>query len=443
MYDNKKMFILGMARSGYEVAKVLAKHNCTILITDMKEQDEEKVNELKQLGINLIVTDKPEELLDNTFDYVVKNPGIKVEHPVCLKAETLNIPVINELEVAYHYLPANTKIVAITGSNGKTTTTTLTYEILKAANLPAHLGGNIGFPMCSLLNDLKENDIIVIELSAQQLHDFYDFKTDIGILTNLTPVHLDHFKTYENYKRCKKKIFNHHTNSDLAILNGNDQDVLDLTNDIKSNKVYFSANKKCDIYIENSAIHYNGEEIIKLDEIRVKGNHNYENIMCAIVVAKKFNVSNEVIKEVLNKFSGVEHRLEFVKKLNNREFYNDSKATNVTSTIIALDSFNKPTILLLGGLDRGHSFDELLPHMKNVKLVVCYGETKDRILDFCNQNKIECYKTEILEEATKLAYNLSGENDVILLSPACASWDQYEKFEDRGDDFKRIVELLK
>ncbi len=443
MYDNKKMFILGMARSGYEVAKVLIKHNCTILITDMKEQDEEKVNELKRLGINLIITDSPEELLDESFDYVVKNPGIKLEHPVCLKANELNIPVINELEVAYHYLPKNTKIVAITGSNGKTTTTTITYEILKAANLPVHLGGNIGYPMCSILDDLKENEIIVIELSAQQLHDFSSFKTNIGILTNLTPVHLDHFKTYENYQRCKKKIFDHHTINDLAILNGNDQDILKLTNDIKSNKIYFSASKKGDIYLDNDAIYYKDEEIIKLDEIRVKGNHNYENIMCAIVVAKEFNVSNEIIKEVLNKFSGVEHRLEFVKRFNNREFYNDSKATNVISTNIALDSFNKPTILLLGGLDRGHSFDELLPHMKNVKFVVCYGQTKDRILEFCIKNKIECYKKETLEDSVKLAYNLSVENDVILLSPACASWDQYKKFEDRGDDFKRIVELLK
>ncbi len=442
MYNNKKMFILGMARSGYEVAKVLANHNCDIIITDMKEQDNEKVKELKTMGIDLIITDKPEELLDDSFSYVVKNPGIKLDHKVCLKAKELNIPVINELEVAYHYLPKNTKIIAITGSNGKTTTTTLTYEILKQANLPVHLGGNIGFPMCSLLNELKENEIIVIELSAQQLHDFDDFKTDIGILTNLTPVHLDHFKTYENYKRCKKKIFNHHTNLDLAILNGGNQDVVDLTNDIKSKKVYFSSSNDCDICIKNDAIYYN-EEIIKLSDIKLKGNHNYENIMCAIVVAKQFNISNEVIKEVLTNFTGVEHRLEFVKELNKRQFYNDSKATNVTSTIIALDSFNSSTILLLGGLDRGHSFDELLPHMKNVRFVVCYGETKDRILDFCNKNNILCYKKDTLKEATIFAYDNSKEDDVILLSPACASWDQYEKFEDRGDDFKWVINNLR
>jgi len=441
MYDNKKMFILGMARSGYEVAKLLSCHNCKILITDQKEQDKDKVEELEKLGINLIVTDDPCELLNESFDYVVKNPGIKVEHPVCLKAESLNIPVINELEVAYHYLPKDVKIVAITGSNGKTTTTTLTYEFLKEANLPVHLGGNIGFPMSSLVNSTKKGDIIVLELSAQQLHDFYEFRADIGILTNLTPVHLDHFKTYENYKRCKKKVFNN--NTDIAIINGNDEDVLDLTDDLKLEKIYFSATKKCDLYIENNSIYYKNEKIVDLDDIRVKGNHNYENIMCAIAVSKYFSVDNEVIKKVLDSFAGVEHRLEFVKKLNGREFYNDSKATNVKSTIIALNSFSKSTILLLGGLDRGHLFDELIPFMKNVKYVICYGETKDRIEEFCKNNNYECYKTEKLEDATKIAYNLSDENDVILLSPACASWDQYAKFEDRGDDFKRVVESLK
>ena len=442
MYDNKKMFILGMARSGYEVAKVLANHNCDIVITDMKEQDEEKVKELKELGVNLIITDKPADLLDDSFSYVVKNPGIKLDHPVCLKANDLNIPIINELEVAYHYLPKNVKIVGITGSNGKTTTTTLTYNILKEAGLPVHLGGNIGYPMCSLLESVKENDILVLEISGHQMHDFKDFKIDIGVMTNLSPTHLDHFGTYENYIKNKVRIFKYHNNNDIAILNGNNIDVLNNTKDIKSTKIYFSAYKDCDACIKNNAIYYK-EEIIKLDEIKLKGNHNYENIMCAVIVAKQFNVSNEIIKKVLITFGGVEHRLEYVRTLNSREFYNDSKATNVVSTNIALDSFNKPTYLLLGGLDRGHSFDELLPHMKNVKAVVCYGETKDRILDFCNKNNIECYKKDNLEESIKKAYELSIDNSVVLLSPACASWDQYAKFEDRGDEFKKVVNSLK
>lgn len=442
MYDNKKMFILGMARSGYEVAKLLSSKNCEILITDMKEQDENHVQELKKLNINLIVTDKPEDLLDETFDYVVKNPGIKLDHKVCLKAESLGIPVINELEVAYHYLPKNTKIIGITGSNGKTTTTTLTYEILKKANLPVHLGGNIGFPMSSKIKEMKENEILVLEIAAQQLHDFKDFKTDIAVLTNLTEVHLDHFKTYENYKNNKKVIFRHHDDSNIAIINKGDIDSISLTSDIDSKKIYYSSNVEADLYLKDEAIYYKEEKIINLDDILIKGNHNYENIMCAIAVSKEFNVSNDVIKEVLNSFTGVEHRLEFVKDVNGRKFYNDSKATNVKSTTIALNSFNKPTILLLGGLDRGHSFDELNEYMKNVKLVVCYGETKERILDFCHRFNYNCIKVDNLEEATKKAYENSSLDDVILLSPACASWDQYKCFEDRGLEFKNIINRI-
>lgn len=442
MYDNKKMFILGMARSGYEVAKVLVSHGCKVLITDGKEQDIDHVKELLSLGVEYIQTENQVDLLDDTFDYVVKNPGIKLNAPVIEKAKKLNIPVINELEVAYHYLPTGVKIIGITGANGKTTTTTLTYEILKNADLPVHLGGNIGFPMSSLITRVEKDDIIVLEISAQQLHDFDDFKTDIGVLTNLTEVHLDHFGTYENYKRCKKKIFAHHTKTNIAIINGNDKDVVELTEDIPSTIVTFSSSKKSDLYIEENAIYYKGEKLIALSDIRLKGNHNYENIMCAIAVAKQFDVSNEVIRKVLESFSGVEHRLEFVKRVEGREFYNDSKATNVKSTQIALSSFHQPTILLLGGLDRNHSFEELYDYMKNVKFVVCYGETKNRIYDFCKSHNIDCYIKDTLQEATKVAYSLSDNGDVILLSPACASWDQYACFEDRGNDFKQTVETL-
>ena len=440
MYDNKKIFVLGMARSGYEVAKLLSNHDCKILVTDSNEQDIDHVKELKGLGIDVVITDKQDELLDNTFDYVIKNPGISPDAATCLKAKDLSIPIINELEVAYHYLKDNVKIVGITGSNGKTTTTTLTYEILKHAGLPVHLGGNIGYPMSSLVSRVNENDIIVLELSAQQLENFSDFKVNIGVLTNLTPVHLDRYKTFENYMNYKKKIYNNGT--EVAILNGSDKDVVNLTNDLVSKKIYFSSSKKCDLYIEDNAIFYNKNKVISLDEIRLKGNHNYENIMCSVAVAKEFNVPDDVIKDVLNNFSGVEHRLEFVARINKREFYNDSKATNVKSTIIALSSFDKPTILLLGGLDRGHSFDELLPYMKNVKFGVCYGETKNRIEEFCKDNGYECYKLDNLTEATKTAYNLSSEEDIILLSPACASWDQYKCFEDRGNEFKSIVNSL-
>lgn len=439
MYDHKSIFILGMARSGYEVAKLLSKHNCKILITDREEQDLNQVLELESLGIKYITSTKQEDLLDNSFDYVVKNPGVKIDHPVCIKAESLNIPVINELEVAYHYLNEGVKIIGITGSNGKTTTTTLVYEILKEANLPVHLGGNIGFPMSSFINKINKNEIFVLEISAQQLHDFIDFKVDIAILTNLTEVHLDHFKTYDYYKQIKKKIFN---NSEIAIINKDDHDSLLLTDDI-NNKKYFSIKDKTDIYLYNDAIYYLDQKVIDVSDIKIKGNHNYQNIMCAILVAKEFNVNNEIITKALKKFIGVEHRLEFVRNLNERKFYNDSKSTNVKSTQIALSAFDKPTILLLGGLDRNHPFDDLLPYLNKTKMIICYGETKERIKQFALKNNIECHVLNTLEAAINTAYDLSDKDDIILLSPACASWDQYKDFEQRGQEFKRVVNNLR
>lgn len=443
MFENKKIFILGMARSGYEVAKFLSKYNNKILITDIKMQDKDKMEELSNLGINVIITDNPLDLFNNSFDFVVKNPGIKLDHPLVLKAQELNIPVVNEVEVAYHFLPKNISIIGITGSNGKTTTTTLIYEFLKEGNYPVHLGGNIGIPLSNLVDNVKENDILVLEISGHQLHDMYDFKTNVSVMTNLSEVHIDHFKTYENYIKNKCKIFNNHTSNDLAILNLDNKDVYNNTKNIKSSKLFFSSTKDADICIKSGFIYYKNEKIVNISDIRLKGVHNLENIMCAIGATKKFGISNESINNVLSKFAGVEHRIEFVDKINGREFYNDSKATNVKSTQIALSSFDCPTILLLGGLDRGHSFDELKDYLTHVKYIVCYGETKNRIKEFANKVNVDCTIVDTLEEAVKFSYEISESGDVILLSPACASWDQYDSFEKRGEEFKRVVGELK
>lgn len=440
MFKDKKIFILGMARSGYEAALVLSRDN-KVLITDRKEQELSKVEKLEDNGVKVIISEDPIDLLDDTYDYVVKNPGIKLDHPIVVKANMLNIPVINEVEVAYHYLP-NVKIIGITGSNGKTTTTTLTYEILKKAKLPVHLGGNIGYPLCSLVDVCKDGDILVLEISGHQLHDCSDFKTDIGVMTNLSEVHIDHFGTYDNYKYNKSLIFRHHTDKDIAILNKENSDVLDVTKDIKSKKLYFSSKNDADACIINNYININGENIININDIKIKGMHNYENIMCALLVAKEFNVSNEVIKEVLTTFNGVEHRIEFVKNVNGVDFYNDSKATNVKSTQIALNTFKNPTILILGGLDRGHSFEGLKEYLGNTKAIVCYGETKKRIKEFCDSIGITCYVVDNLVEATKKSYELSSNGYTVLLSPACASWDQFKCFEDRGNLFKEVVNGL-
>lgn len=442
MFENKKIFILGMARSGYEAAKLLAKHNNTILITDKKEQKEEHINELKKLGVDIHICDDPTDLLDETFDYVIKNPGIKLDHQVVLKAEELGITVTNEVEVAYSFLPSTVKIIGITGSNGKTTTTTLIYEILKTAGKDVYLGGNIGYPVCSLVDIVNDDSILVLEISGHQLHDTINFKTNVSVMTNLSEVHIDHFGTYENYKLNKCKIFKYHTPNDLAILNLENEDVINGSKDINSRKIYFSSKKKSNLYIDNNSIYYNDEEVVRLDNIKLKGVHNYENIMCAIGAVKEFGVSNEDINKLLTTFTGVEHRIEYVNEINGREFYNDSKATNVKSTQIALSAFKNPTILLLGGLDRGHSFDGLTKYLKNTKLIVCFGETKNRIKEFANSINMDCIVVDTLKEAVGEAYSNSKKGDIILLSPACASWDQYDNFEDRGNEFKNIVNNL-
>lgn len=441
MFKNKKIFVLGMGKSGKSVAKLLSKDN-HVLITDMKCDNLDEISELEKLGVNVIITKDQTSIFDNTYDYVVKNPGVRLDHPVVLKAQKFNIPVITELEVAYRYLP-EVKIIGITGSNGKTTTTTITYEFLKTAGLPVHLAGNIGLPLCDQIDDIKKGDILVVEVSSHQLVNLDKFKADIAVLTNLYQVHLDFFGTYEKYKLNKLRIFNNQSANSVAILNKGDSEVYELTKDLIVSKKYFSSkDEQADIYIDGDFIVYKNEKLLELSSIRVKGIHNYENIMAAILVAKEFNVSNEVIKEVLNNFAGVEHRIEFVTKLNGREFYNDSKATNVDSTITALKSFNNDVVLILGGLDRGHSFDPLLPYLTHVKHIVCYGETKERIKEFALKNNIDVTVTDSLEEATHAAYNISLEGDTILLSPACASWDQYKNFEQRGDEFKEIVSSL-
>ena len=442
MFEDKKIFILGMARSGYESAKVLAKNRCNVLVTDMKEQKEEHVKELLELGVRIEITNDPVALLDDSFDYVVKNPGVKLDHPICLKAKELGIKIVSEVDVAYSFMK-NVQIIGITGSNGKTTTTTLIYEFLKEHNADVYLGGNIGYPVCSLVDKVKDNSILVLEIAGHQLHDCHIFKTNVSVMTNLEEVHIDHFGSFDFYKENKAKIFNHHTNEDLAIYNIGNIDVVDKVKNINSTKVSFSAlDIESDLYLKDNSIYYKDEKIIDTKDIMIQGNHNYENIMCAIAATKKYGVTNEEIFNVLNRFGGVEHRIEFVKNVNGVDFYNESKATNVKSTQIALNAFDKPTILILGGLDRGHSFDELESYLKNTKLIVCYGETKNRIKEFADKINIKCIIKDNLVESTLECFNNSQSGDVILLSPACASWDQYKCFEDRGNEFKNVVNNL-
>lgn len=445
MFENKKIFILGMARSGYHAARILAKRGNTIVLNDKNaNQDKNHIKELEDLGVRVILGDHPDDILDESFDYLIKNPGVHFDHKYLKYAEEHNIKVINEIEMAYHLLPKGVKLVAITGTNGKTTTTSLTYEIVSAA-FPGrtHLAGNIGFPLCEVIEDIKENDYLVMEIGVPQLHDFYDFNPDIAVLTNIYEAHLDMFGTREYYNENKLRIFQNHTSKNIAIINKGNEDAYRITKNIKSTKKYFTSKKKIDgAYLENGKIYYYGEEIIDTKDIKLQGNHNYENVMCAIMIAKELGISNEIMCKAISEFTGVEHRIEYVRTFEGKDFYNDSKATNITATQIALSAFKKPTIILLGGQERTQNFLDLKDYMKNTKVVVCYGECKERCKKQIDSLGIKCTIVNTLKEAVEVANKESVSGDVILLSPASASWDQYAKFEDRGDEFKKLVKEL-
>lgn len=448
MFENKKIFILGLARSGYQAAKILIERGNEVILNDGKPEeklDQEQIKELRELGVTLIFGEHPDDILDNTFDYLVKNPGVPIDHKYVLKARELGIEVINELEMAYRLLPENVKIIAITGTNGKTTTTTLTYEIMKKAfGSKVYLAGNIGYPLCSILNDIKSGDIIVTEVSCQQLENLSQFKPDVALMTNLSPAHIDFLKSYENYKRVKAKLFANQTSKEVAILNIENDDVIEETKNIKSTVKYFSSKKEINGgYLKDNDLYYYGEKVMSRDDIFIAGMHNVENCLSAIMLVKEFGVSNEIIKEVISNFRGVEHRLEYVDTVAGRRFYNDTEATNIKCTQIALASFDKPTIIILGGLERGQDFAELTPFMGNVKAIVGIGQCRDRVLEYGKSLNIPTYSYEHLSDGFDKCYSESSEGDIILLSPASASWDQYKECEVRGAEFKKKVEDLK
>ena len=440
MFENKKIVILGMARSGYEVAKYLAKRNNYITINDLNtNQDENHIKELEELGVKIVLGNHPDDLINKDVDYLIKNPGVPIDHKYVIEAKNLGIEVLNEVEVSARLMRKDIHLIGITGTNGKTTTTTIIYEILKAKFQDrVHLTGNMGYPLISFLDKFKKDDFIVMETSSQQLENLDKFNPEVAVLTNVSEAHLEFFKTYEHYKELKKRIFKNHTSENLAIINRMDEESLKLTEDIKSNKVYFSEYKDDLCYIENEFIYYKGNKVIDTKEIILKGMHNYQNIMAAIIVAKHYGVEDEIINKVVKEFKGVEHRLEFVREVDGKKYYNDSKATNLVSTQIALKSFDKDTLLILGGYERGQNFKELIPYLDNVKVILAIGETKERIKEELSDYNVIVFDT--LKEAMKEIKDYDVE--IVLLSPAAASWDQYKKFEERGEEFKNIVNNL-
>ncbi len=437
MYKNKKILILGGAKSGFSVAKLLAPDN-EVILTDKNKLSGNNTEILNDLNVKVIITDNQGELLDESFDYVIKNPGISMDHPVCVKASILNIQVINEMEVAFSFIPKGVTVVGITGSNGKTTTTTIVYEILKKSNDNVVLGGNIGIPLCDIVNDLNSDSILILEISDHQLLNMYNFKTSISLITNLCPTHLDFHGTYESYKKCKKKIFNNHTEENIAIVDKNSDEVTSLIKDISSEIKYFNDSKN---YVGKNGIFVNNELIVELSDILVVGEHNYQNILCALMIINEIGIDKKAVKEFLEDFKGVEHRIEYVTKVNDVRYFNDSKSTNPTSTITALRTFTDPIHLILGGMERSQDFNELNNDLGNIKCIYAIGETTERIKDYASKLNVKCVECYTLDKAINEIKNNSelSANDIVLLSPGSASWDQYKKFEDRGNEFKDLI----
>jgi UDP-N-acetylmuramoylalanine--D-glutamate ligase len=443
-YLHKNVLVIGLAKSGLAAAKLLHQLGANVTVNDLKAVDSDaSVQELRELGVQVVCGDHPLSLISDSVDLVVKNPGIPYSNPLISLAEKQNIPTITEVELAYKISEAD--IIAITGSNGKTTTTTLIYEMLKEAGKQPLIAGNIGTVACEVAQLATKDNVIVMELSSFQLLGTIEFRPAIAVLLNIFDAHLDYHGTKDEYVYAKGKIYENQIGTDASIVNFDDREVCELSEKSHAEKLFFSTTTMLEggTYIKDESIWYKNEQIILVKDIVLPGAHNLENILAAISAVKLRGATNDAIVKVLTSFKGVKHRLQFVENINNRRFYNDSKATNILATSKALQAFTVPTILLAGGLDRGNEFDELKPFLKHVKAMILFGETAPKLERIAKESGIEVIKrVDNVEQAVITAYEVSDKDDVIVLSPACASWDQFKTFEERGDIFIQAVHKL-
>lgn len=446
-YQNKKILVLGLAKSGVSAAKSLHDLGALVTVNDGKPFEENpEAQDLLALGIKVICGSHPIELLDEDFFMMVKNPGIPYDHPLVKKAQEKGLPIITEVELAYQISEA--PIVAITGTNGKTTTTTMVEHILNAgmSDQQAHLSGNIGYPASTVAKKAKKEDCLVMEVSSFQLMGVRQFHPKIAVLTNLYEAHLDYHGSWEAYVAAKWKIQQNMTSEDFLILNWNQKEIQELAQSTQATVVPFSTKEVVDgAYLQQGVLYYKKRPILSVDELGVPGIHNVENALAAIATAVLWGIDDEVIADTLRTFAGVKHRTQYVGKVDDVAFYNDSKATNILATQKALDGFDPHKLILLcGGLDRGNDFESLVPSLKGVKAVVLFGQTKYKLEEAAKKAGVSTIRfAENAEEAVPLAFELSQKADTILLSPANASWDQYRNFEVRGDRYISAVKQLK
>lgn len=444
-FRGKNILIVGLAKSGFAAAKLLHSFGANVAVNDRQPREGNAEAEmLEQIGISVECGGHPLNLLDGDIDFLVKNPGIPYENPLISEAVKRNIPVYTEVEIAG--LVSEASIIAITGSNGKTTTTTLIGEMLKNSDKTPVVAGNIGTVFSEVAAKSTSQEILVAELSSFQLMGTEKFKPQISVFLNLFEAHLDYHGSLEEYGKAKAKITENQDENDFVIYNADDERVSDLMKLSKAKHIPFSVKKqfKKGAYIQEDVLYFQDRKIIELKDIVLPGEHNLSNIMAAVAASMLAGATIEQIGKVLTTFAGVTHRLQYVGEVEGRRFYNDSKATNILATKAALSAFEKDVILLAGGLDRGNSFDDLIPSLKNVKVLVTFGQTAEKMADAGRQAGIETIKrADNVEEAVPVAYSHSKDGDVILLSPACASWDQYKTFEQRGDMFINSVHKLK
>ncbi|MBS4535413.1 UDP-N-acetylmuramoyl-L-alanine--D-glutamate ligase [Clostridium sp. D2Q-14] len=446
---DKNILVLGLGISGVSTAKALNKLGANIIINDSKDEKELRryIDELKNINIQYLLGTNDINL--NNIDLIIKSPGIKNSVPIIKKAIKNDIEVITDIELGYRLF--SNKFVAITGTNGKTTTTTLVGKVFKEDGKVTHVSGNIGVGILWELVNSNEEDYFIIETSSFQLENTVEFKPDVSVIINIKPDHIDWHGNYENYINAKAKIFKNQDERDYIVLNYDDADVRKLENKIKANIIWFSQNNKLEkgIFIDcNHIVYSDGVKsinIIGLKDIKIPGKHNIENIMATIGISLVMNLDINNLRKSITSFYGVEHRLEFVEEIGFVRYYNDSKGSNPAASIQAIKALEAPIVLIAGGYDKNSDYQEFVNSFNGkVSSLILLGETKYKIAQLAKEQGFEnIYMVNDMEEAVNKAYTIATFGGNVLLSPASASWDMYDNYEIRGNDFKNLVKHIR
>lgn len=433
-FKNKKIMVYGWARSGKAVTKLLLALGADVTVAnDGDFQEDDDFMHLQSQQVTFL-SQAQDAHLDNSFKYLVKNPGINYDQPLVQKALDLKIPILTEVAVALSTFKG--RLIAVTGSNGKTTTTSLIRDMLKSDEQPVTTAGNIGTPVSEVVADLTEKDTLLLELSSFQLMGIPDIQPDIAVVTNIFSNHLDYHKTRDNYVAAKFQITRHQTSNQYLILNADGPDTPSFSAKTHAKVLTFSRQQTgLPAEIKDDQLLIDGDAIMPVTDIKLVGPHNLENVLAAATASKLAGVSDRAIKDVLKTFGGVAHRLQYLFTVNGVKYYNDSKATDIEATQTALNSFDQPTIWIGGGLDRGDDLSRMAPNLKHVKTVIAVGQTQQKIVDLAHQAGKTVITVKDVMAAAPEAVQLAHPGDVVLLSPAHASWDQFKTFEERGEKF--------